>query len=126
MGESWELSRKVFDDLRNMLGDYAESIDYGLAFDWWTSIPERYKWDDLRIHAHVRSNLAEFCAIFQYSPRRNVTEWISNIHSPASSKRRHPNLSAHNLYEPMLVRIVNLMQPIEGIVTPILPSFVWL
>ena len=125
MNNSGELLRKVLNNLRDILGDDAEGIDYSFALDFWTSIPERYKWDELRGHAHATGGLAEFCAVFQYLARGNCKGMLEAV-SPSSGERAHSSLRANNLYKPMFVRIIDLMEPPQGALPSTSSSLVWL
>lgn len=102
--------------------------------DYPTSVVERYKRLDCRIHMHARGALNEFCAIFQHTPSMPNR----GVGAAPMSETNCGSLRNHDLYQPMLVRIIDFMEPPKGTIaratllptartqpTPV-PAVVWL
>ena len=123
------LRLETVDNFRNVLGDSMERTRDRKAVYGSDLFPERYKRGDVRLHMHARGSLAEFCAIFQYAPMESPfvrPEAGCEVIAPAALNRSGPPQGRNGCDEPMLVRIVDLFQPVEGVFTSATPAFVWL
>ena len=125
MPRSIKRKAEILDNVRDIIGDNAKGVNYSLTLDFWTSIPERYKRDELRIHLHVKGSFAVFCAIFQYVARGDI-EGIIEMFPPTASDRRHSRFCPEDLNQPMLVRVIDLMEPPQGAAPSPFPALVWL
>jgi len=116
-GSLGEVRRKTLNNVGHPARDSSEGEDNCFVSYSGTTLPERYKRDEFRVHCHVNGGLHEFCAIFQHADVR-----ASNLNAsgrripPLSSPRSNSRLAADDLKQPMLVRIVYLMKQIEDIV----------
>ena len=128
MTKSTKLRRETLDNSRDMLTNSAKRIGNMQAFDRAASIGERYHRHDIRIHVHMVGNLSEYCAIFEYHsmPRpKDERDFITTTPRAGNDRPCCPP-APHNLYEPMLIRIIDFFEPDEGIVKTATPSLVWL
>jgi|GEM_PF-1156864 len=111
---------KTLDNFGNVFSYQIQHKYDSSSRDRFAPMSERYKRNNLRIHVHMRGIFFEFCAILQYtdSTEGDIRE-IDNIGS-SQSAYNGPNsgLSAYDLNKPMLVRIVDLIEPKEGAIAP--------
>jgi hypothetical protein len=110
-----ELQRKKFQDFRNSDRNLIQSKTDRLITHWVASLSEGYKGTDIGIYAHIRVALSVFCAMFQYveDTTFDSRKWRVRTLSPVCESKRG-RFACYNLYNPMLIRIVNLFEPKEG------------
>ena len=82
--------RKTFNNIRNGVANSIKNEMNTDGLDYSTTIGERYKREDIRIHVHLRGRFTNFCAIFQYCPHE---------HSDIASIRVPPPTYARSLSE---------------------------
>ena len=126
--KSTKLRRETLDNFRDLLTNISKRVGDMQAFDWAASIGERYHRQDIRTHVHMVGNLSEYCAIFEYHsmPRpKDERDFIAIIPRAGNGRPTCPP-APDNLYEPMLIRIIDLFEPNEGVVKTATPSLVWL
>jgi hypothetical protein len=118
MDKSREIRFKQSNNLRDSFGNQIKNKADWLLFELWRqteSWSERYKRMDLRIHMHVRGELEAFCAIFQYVEDAQNIDRMIDFTPPTNRPRASSN--ACDMYNPMLVHIVNLFKPKEGAIS---------
>ena len=124
-----KLRPETLDNFRNVLRDSEERTRNREALHGSDLFPERYKRGDARLHMHARGSLAESCAIFQYAPVEAPfigPKTGREIITPAALNRPGPPQGRNGRDKPMLVRIIDLFQPVERFFAPTTPAFVWL
>lgn len=129
MPKSREVRRETLDNFENMLRYSAKRIRDWESLHYSSLFSERYKRLDIRIHVHVRGSLSKFCAILQHAPMETAPvgpEGISEVIPSQAYLGPSAPLWRNGRDKSMLVRIVDLFQPVEGIFTPGTASLVWL
>jgi hypothetical protein len=110
-----KLRLEPLDNVSDRLGSSLQRTNNPAVFDPDAPFSERYKGQDARIHYHVCGGLQDFCAVFQYSGplddnvrRKGLVDTETAPHQPLSS-------ISDNLDDPVFVRVVYLLEPIEGV-----------
>ena len=88
--------------------------------DHFATIGECYRRNDIRIHMHVSGGCADFCAIFQYAGKCRTN--MRPVIACPKETRTSSNLSTYDLNKPMLVSIVDLVEPPEGTIVSVRDS----
>jgi hypothetical protein len=127
--QSVKLRRETLDNFGDMLANSAKRIGDVQSLDWAASVGERYRNHDLRMHVYTVGvgSLSKYCAIFEYfplSPPENEFSTVKVV--PGADHRPSYPPGSHNLNEPVLIRVVEFFEPIEGVVKTATPSLVWL
>jgi len=124
-GALLKLRPKTLDNFRDFFENQSERQTNRAILNRWASFAECYKREELRVHCHARTKLAEFCAIFQYNGPACWEGRLLNVvtpPTPAKASRFDPD----DLDQPMLVSIVNLIEVPERAVPALSSAFVWL
>ncbi len=110
-----KLRHELINDLLNVRHNPVEDITHSSSGNYLATIAERYKGNNIRIHMHVfnrtREALSDFCAVFQYYGSGGMA--TSDYHRGVLI---NPSLSTHDLYKPMLVRIIDCFEPVKGMI----------
>jgi hypothetical protein len=125
MTKSRKPRRETRNNITNVFRDAAKGIADSAFFDDFASLPERYKRDDVRIHMHVRGELTEFCAIFQYHDRKGLMGNGASFRIPQASGYKS-RLCSNHLYKPMLVSVVYFMEHPQEVSASASTALVWL
>lgn len=103
-----------------------------LILNGFTSLPERYKRGEIRIHMHARSSLEDYCAIFKHYESGAAHVGDAGHRIAPMSIGECARFSPNDLEQPMLVSVVKLLQEIESVAPAIscqsmaVPALVWL
>ena len=105
-----KLRSKSLDNFGNDFGDHFKSKNDRPISDCITTISERYKRMDFRIHMHFSVSFSEYCAIFQYAentPHKGIGAM------PPITDCKRSRFDPRNLDDPMFISIVDLLEPKE-------------
>ena len=101
-----KLRPETLNNFRDLFDNRTKRRRNAAVLDGWAAFAECYKRDEVRMHARIRTELAEFCAIFQHNGPPAIGRPLNNLAWPSPEKAG--GLESDNLNQAMLVRIVYL------------------
>jgi len=131
LGPLAKLRPETLNNLRNVLRNLRENEAHAAARHGFAPFPERYRREDLLLHAHLSSidmdggNTTDLCAIFKHFPGGDPIV-RHRLVAPYSTDAVPHRLTTDGLKEPVFVGVVEFVKEIQGATLALIPTSVWL